>query len=199
MLRLLVTGDSAAAGVGAPDQNTALLGRVVSQLSDSYTVRWTLHAVTGATTDSTITRLRSLAADSYDVVLTSLGVNDVTAGVGRSVWRRQQKELRELLRDRFNSQLVVVSGLPPVDVFPALPQPLRWYLGRRARQFDRDLQGDVEEDSWASYLQLDLPRDLRLMASDGFHPGPGAYAAWGRMAAGMILSKLGARYRRDQK
>lgn len=189
-LRLLITGDSAAAGVGASSQQEALLGRVVSQLSRNYTVRWTLEAVTGATTRTTLTRLRTLAESPFDVVLTSLGVNDVTAGVRRNVWRQQQKELRELLRDRFGSPMIVVSGLPPVDFFPALPQPLRWYLGRRARQFDRDLQGDMEHESAASYLGFDLPRDLRLMASDGFHPGPGAYQAWGAMAARMIMSKL---------
>jgi hypothetical protein len=33
----------------------------------------------------------------------------------------------------------VLSGLPPMHRFPALPQPLRWYVGSRARDFNRVL------------------------------------------------------------
>lgn len=189
-LSLLITGDSAAAGVGAAHQRSALLGHVVAGLATRYTVDWTLQAVTGATTESTLKKLKSIGGKQYDVVLTSLGVNDITGGINRSRWRQQQGELRRLLRNQFHSRLLVVSGLPPVDSFPALPQPLRWYLGRRARQFDRDLQQDVSRDPSATFLSLDMPRDHRLMASDGFHPGPKAYEVWGKNAAETTLQAL---------
>ena len=41
-LRLLVLGDSAAAGGGAATQTEALLGHVVTPLADSYQVQWQL-------------------------------------------------------------------------------------------------------------------------------------------------------------
>ena len=46
---------------------------------------------------------------------------------------------------------VVLSGLPPMHAFPALPQPLRTYIGSRAKRLDAVL--------------------ARLMAgaADGFH------------------------------
>jgi hypothetical protein len=87
--------------------------------------------------------------------------------------------------------LIVVSGLPPVDGFPALPQPLRWYLGLRAKQFSRDLQRDVEADTNCSFIDLAATRDTSLMAIDGFHPGPGVYALWGQQVADRIGSALG--------
>ena len=50
LLRLLVAGDSAAAGVGAQTQDDALTGRIVAGLAPSFHVRWKLLAFTGAMT-----------------------------------------------------------------------------------------------------------------------------------------------------
>jgi lysophospholipase L1-like esterase len=70
--------------------------------------------------------------------------------------------------------------------FPALPQPLRWHIGGRATQFNRDLENDVAADYGAHFVDLRFTTDLSLMASDGFHPGPGMYAEWGKRVAELI-------------
>ena len=189
LLRLLVLGDSAAAGVGASHQDEALLGRLTTTLSDEYTVQWNLFAKTGATTASTLRRLQKLDAGPFDVAVLSLGVNDVTSGVSRRAWRIRQAELRNNLRSNHGVNRFVVSGLPPVHGFPALPQPLRWYLGSRAREFDRDLERHVAAEEGVTFLSLQFTEDTSLMASDGFHPGPGVYSEWGRRA-GVAVSDL---------
>lgn len=182
LLRLLVLGDSAVAGVGAKHQDEALLGRLVAALSASFTVEWRLFAETGATTASTLERLQDLDGGPFDVAVTSLGVNDITAQVGRRAWLEQQAELRRRLHTSFGVARIVVCGLPPVHGFPALPQPLRWYLGTIARKFDHDLQRDVEGEHGVSFLSLRFTEDANLMSSDGFHPGPGIYREWARRA-----------------
>ena len=185
-LRLLVAGDSSAAGVGAAHQDEALLGRLVESLSTSFTVHWRLVARTGATTASTLRHLSDLDAGPFDVAVTSLGVNDVTSGVTREAWRAQQVALRELLRTRFGVTDIIVSGLPPIHGFPALPQPLRWWLGVRARVFDDDLKHDVEGGGGVSFLSLRFTEDVNMMASDGFHPGPDVYREWARRACAAV-------------
>lgn len=189
-LSLLVTGDSAAAGVGAQSQQQALLGQIVEGLADRFTVRWKLHAATGATTASTIARLRDLAPTTFDVIVTSLGVNDVTAMVRRAKWLDQQKLLRQEMIELFRPKLILLSGFPPVHSFPALPQPLRWYLGRRSTEFDRLLAREVAQESQIRHLPLSFAHGEELMASDGFHPGPPAYALWGQHVAETILHEL---------
>lgn len=188
-LRLLILGDSAAAGVGAPHQDQALLGQVVLRLSDNFRVTWRLLARNGNTTSTVVELLNSQPAQSYDVAVTSLGVNDVTSLVGRNQWRRQQAELRTILKKKFGVGLVIVSGLPPLHGFPALPQPLRWCLGTRATQFNRRLETDVVADGTATFLDLRFTSDTSLMASDGFHPGPGIYAQWGQRVAALIAKE----------
>jgi len=138
-LRLLVAGDSAAAGVGAASQDEALCGRLVAQLSGRRSLEWRLEARTGHTTADAHRHLADLPEDRFDVVVLSLGVNDVTGGVGRSRWMVRQAALADMLQARFAPRAVLFTALPPMHLFPALPQPLRWYLGARARDFNAAL------------------------------------------------------------
>lgn len=187
-LRLLVLGDSAAAGVGVAHQDHALAGLLVGILSERYCVQWRLEAVSGATTAATLERIAGMESEDYDVAVTSLGVNDVIVNGGLTAWRQRQRRLREVLRESFGINRLIITGLPPMANFPALPQPLRWYLGRRARQFDAALEQDLQGESGIQYLDLEFVNDMSLMAEDGFHPGPEVYRAWADNSARLILN-----------
>ena len=189
LLRLLVVGDSAAAGVGVSRQDEALLGQLVSRLADRYRVEFALQAKTGLTTADTLRRLEEMLPGHYDVAVTSLGVNDVLALTGLGTWLARQRRLRRLLREKFGVRLTVLSGLPPVHSFPALPQPLRWHLGSRATEFNDALGEDVAAESDACLVNLRFTADAGMMASDGFHPGAPIYAEWAARAARIILAR----------
>ena len=188
-LRVLITGDSGAAGVGAASQDEALLGQLVSRLAADYSVSWNLQATSGHTTAQTLERLEELPAQHFDVAVTSLGVNDTISMASLSGWRRRQARLRQLLRDKFSVQKLIVSGLPPVHGFPALPQPLRWHVGSRATQLHRALARDVAAEPDARFIDLRFSEDMAMMASDGFHPGPQIYAEWARLTAEAICRR----------
>ncbi len=185
-LRLLVLGDSAGAGVGAGSQEEALTGRIVAALRDRFRVEYRLIARSGASTASTIRHLERLEPFAVDAVVTSLGVNDVTGDVSVASFLETQCQLHDLLRAKLGARLILASGIPPMDRFPALPQPLRWYLGARARELDRALAAALPDGRGAEYLAVAGELDAGHMAADGFHPGPAVYAAWGTAAAGRI-------------
>ncbi|MFM8392480.1 MAG: SGNH/GDSL hydrolase family protein, partial [Acidobacteriota bacterium] len=192
-LRLLILGDSAAAGVGAASQDEALAGRLVDRLRRDYHVDWRLEAHTGATTRQTIARLRRIGRSGqtrFDVLLTSLGVNDLTRNVGETDWLASQRELLDLAREDLGVRLLLVTTIPPIGHFPALPHPLRWYLGRRADRFNHLLRQKLEDEPATSLIDLRFSLDARLMASDGFHPGPEIYDEWARHAAELIRTRL---------
>ena len=188
-LRLLIAGDSGAAGVGAPSQDEALLGQLITNLATDFSVTWNLQATSGHTTTGTLERLEQLPQQHFDVAVTSLGVNDSISMVSLGNWRKRQARLRELLRTRFSVDTLIVSGLPPVHGFPALPQPLRWHIGARATQLDRALARDVGAEPDTHFIDLRFSEDMALMASDGFHPGPAIYAEWARRVAAAIRAR----------
>ena len=191
-LRLLIVGDSAAAGVGAPSQEVALLGQLVDALSADGPVDWRLEARTGATAAGTRLHLAKLVPQRFDVAVTSLGLNDVTGGRAPADVLADLVAVVELLRTRFGVRHVVVSGIPPVGEFPALPQPLRGYLGRRAQAVDEALAKWAATAPDVEHLPLDFARDQAAipsaMAADGFHPGPALYAIWARALAERITA-----------
>jgi lysophospholipase L1-like esterase len=181
-----VLGDSAGAGVGATLHEEALAGRIVAGLRGRFRVEWRVVARTGATTASTLRYLERLASFATDAVVTSLGVNDVTGDVAPALFLQRQAMLHALLRDKFGARLILASGVPPMERFPALPQPLRWYLGARARELDRALARALPDGRGAEYLPLAGELGEGHMAADGFHPGAEVYAAWGLAAAERI-------------
>lgn len=188
-LRLLVVGDSSAAGVGAVSQSQALLGHLTQSLARHYTVQYRLVAQTGATTRDTLKVLADRTAESWDAIVTALGVNDLTGQRDKTAWLADQQRLIDLLRAQFNPHVILISSLPPMHRFPALPQPLRWHLGNGARRFNTALE-ELSSANAALFLPLDFSMRPDQMASDGFHPGPDIYAAWGRRAAGRIHEGL---------
>jgi lysophospholipase L1-like esterase len=186
VLRLLIVGDSAAAGVGAATQGEALSGRLVERLADDYQVSWKLWARSGLDSQGLLELLEQHPPEPFDVALLSIGVNDVTSSLTLDQWLARQRRLMTLLCDRFAVRQIVVSPLPPMHLFPALPQPLRWFLGFRARAFNAhlaDLATGVDE---CTMLSTPLAPRPGLMASDGFHPGPLLYRQWADDAARVI-------------
>lgn len=178
-LRLLVLGDSAAAGVGVNTQQEALAGHLAKRLEERFRVFWKVEAQTGATTRSTIARLNTVSPEQFNAVAISLGVNEVTCGRRVRTWLAELDELAGLLRGKFGVQRMFWSGVPAMHQFPSLPQPLNWYLGSRARLLDSVLQSWAQPQSDCEFIAAPASNYASLMASDGFHPGPKVYELWG--------------------
>ena len=188
-LSLLILGDSAAAGVGVETQQDALSGAIISELQDEYLISWKLHAKTGDTTKQVFQALQHLEQQNYDVVVTSIGVNDVTKLTSANSWIKQQKQLFEYIQARFQPKLIIVSGVPPMQHFPALPNPLAWLFGKYAEQMNQVLYKWVEAQNQFRFIQYDIESFQALnlpMASDGFHPSKEIYAIWGQQVAALV-------------
>lgn len=113
--------------------------------------------IAGDSAAAVIARLEAAAAEPYDVALLSVGVNDVTAFTPVGKWLAQQTRLVVLLKSRFGVQHVLLTGLPPMHAVPALPEPLRWYLGARARLLNEGLVGLAAADEACEVVAPRLP------------------------------------------
>lgn len=188
-LSLLILGDSAAAGVGVETQQDALSGAIISELKDQYLINWKLHAKTGDTTKQVFQALQYLEPQNYDVVVTSIGVNDVTKLTSANSWIKQQKQLFKHIQAHFQPKLIIVSGVPPMQHFPALPNPLAWLFGKYAEQMNQVLYKWLESQNQFKFIQYDIESFQAMnlpMASGGFHPGKEIYAIWGQQIAALV-------------
>jgi lysophospholipase L1-like esterase len=187
-LRLLVAGDSSAAGVGVARQEQAVVGHLVRALhrATGRRIEWQLHARTGLTTRGVHALLAEAEPFGADVAVVITGVNDVIDQVTTRRAVRDRAALADWLLGTAGVRHVVFAPLPPVHRFPLLPEPLRRVMGADARRHDAALARWAATRSDVSHAAFDLDLDAAGMASDGFHPGEPVYRACGEALAGHV-------------
>jgi lysophospholipase L1-like esterase len=189
-LRVLIIGDSSAAGVGVETQDQALAGQLAQALSVDHRVTWRLEARTGVTSAKCLKRLRQTEPETFDVAVIALGVNDATRLLPTRAWVRTGQEIRAHLRRAFDVRHIYVTSLPPLGEFPLLPQPLARVLGQHADRMAYAQQEAVAQEDQTDLVTFDLPLEPDLMAKDGFHPGPEVYRLWAQEVARRIRRDL---------
>ncbi|MCO5121731.1 MAG: SGNH/GDSL hydrolase family protein [Burkholderiaceae bacterium] len=189
-LRLLLLGDSSAAGVGVADQADALAGRLVARLAADHRVIWRLEAGTGDRLADLLVRLDPLAREDFDAVVVAIGVNDATARTRVAAWRDGLRRLLADLRARFGDPLVLVCAIPPMQVFPALPRPLAGWLGMAAARLNEATHAVLAHEPRAHPVRFDFDPDPRWMCEDGFHPSAAGYHRWAGAVADALRERM---------
>lgn len=187
--RLLVYGDSIAAGVGAGTFPKALAGQLAVALSERLdaTLRWESRGYIGANARRLLTRLDGETfAGPFDFVVLSVGVNDVTSLTPITDWEVSLEKLLERIGRTCGSPTIALAGIPDMGRFPLLPQPLRSVLGLRSRQLDA--AGRRIADTLAHVVHVPVEFELRpdTFSADGYHPSETSYRAF----AGTIADAL---------
>ena len=177
VLRLLVAGDSSAAGVGVTTQREALAQQLARSLAArcKVQVHWQLLARTGLTTAGTLALLQAQPGLQADLAAIVTGVNDVVDQVPSHHAVATREALANWLRNAAGVQHVAFCPLPPVHAFPGLPQPLRWVAGADAHRHNRALRDWAATRSDLSMVDMALTMGADSMARDGFHPGVAGY------------------------
>lgn len=178
-LRLLIAGDSSAAGVGVVTQREALATQLAATLAQQCRARveWRLLAKSGLTTAQTLHLLQREPAQQVhaDLAVIVTGVNDVVDQVPSHRAVAARESLANWLRNGAGVQHVVFAPLPPIHRFPGLPQPLRWVAGADARRHNAAMARWVRTRGDVTLVEMELPLELTMMADDGFHPGKPVY------------------------
>lgn len=189
-LRLLIVGDSSAAGVGVVHQREALAGQLSARLAESCGARveWRLVAQSGLTTAQTLQLLQREPHWHAELAVVVTGVNDVIDQVPSHHAVSARATLANHLRNGWGVRHVSFAPLPPVHQFPGLPQPLRWIAGSDARRHNRALADWAETRGDVSMVRIDMPVNRGVMARDGFHPGEPVY----RYCAAAIAEHIAA-------
>lgn len=156
ILRILFVGDSSAAGVGVDHQDSALAMQTAALVAEriGITVEWQLVAKSGVNTNDALSLLSTNDLRPADLLVTALGVNDVTSQRSPRQFLADYKALVNEVARRVGARTVVVNGVPPLHVATAVPQPLRWYLGQYARRLDACLRHWASSNGSLSYVSL---------------------------------------------
>lgn len=196
-LRILGIGESPVAGVGVANYEEAITAQLAKALAGKLdaAVAWQALGQNGARLSWARQALPAFlqtqihASPAWDVILVAFGVNDTTSFCPVNSYRAELQSLLDELQMMLKpSGLIVLAGVPPMQVFPALPAPLRQVLGMKARALDQ-----INREMSASRQRvLHLPftpslQDARLMAEDGYHPSALGVSIWAKELAKTFL------------
>ena len=179
-LRLLALGDSPFAGVAIERIEATMPVRLARLVGDACgrAVAWRIVARSGATVRAVLTELwPRVTTPPFDLILVSVGVNDVTGLTRRRAFASDLTRLLRGLGTTSPDALVVLLGVPPMQAFPLLPQPLRAWLGGRSQALDR-VGRECAVRAGALHLPFETVPSPELFAADGFHPSPEGNALW---------------------
>lgn len=185
-LNLLAIGDSIIDGVGTghiehslPVQFAAAMASVTGRR-----VHWRVEGQTGFTVDDVLALLESIdQVTQPDLVLVSVGVNNVTRLSSTRYWRTRLKQLLDSLQKRWPGARIVFAGLPPMALFPLPPQPLRFTLGMRAATLDRIAAELIDEYPKVIHVPTRINPKEHGFCEDGFHPSAQSCALWAKELA----------------
>lgn len=180
-VKLLLCGDSAAAGAGITQQDQALAGHLTRALAVARPVNWQLVAQNGICCQGLVQILQGVPAQSFDQIYVSIGVNNVTAMTSQRKYRGQCRELLTLLSTRFQSPRIIISAIPPMQYFTALPWPLNYWLGLKAQLLNNTLANELVNWPNAVLIDAKIPLAADLLAEDGFHPSAKGAAVWAQL------------------
>lgn len=189
-LRVVGIGDSIIAGVGAatPDATlTATLSQALYQRL-GIGVAWSAYGKIAADTRKITGEVATRAPpDGAELILISAGVNDITGLRTRAAWLESMEALVARLAASCPRAQILIVGLPPLELFPALPTPLSTVLGWRARYFEAAIAKQAREWPNVEYVPIDIRPSAGDFASDGFHPSEQSYATLGSLLAQRVL------------
>lgn len=196
-LKLLIFGDSSAAGVGVSSQAQALSGTLTRELlkrEPNLTVQWKVLAKSGASSRAALELLEGYE-QLHDIAVVLMGVNDIVDQVPLALAIKAREQLVRRLRKQCRVQHVLFVGLPPVHQFPLLRQPLRYMSGAEAKRLDRAVAHWVEQSHTAlaqeglrvTHIPIQIKVHAGNMAADGFHPGPQVYERCAVQIANALL------------
>ena len=187
-LRMLWLGDSTAAGLGASAANQTVPRRVASALHRQ--VDLVSYSVSGFRLGDVLKyELARVAALHPDIVLISIGANDVVHLTSTTTFRHEYERFVQGLPDGVR---LVILGVPDMGATPRFAQPLRAIAGWRGRVLD-SVARSVAKSWGAIYVDIAgttgpvMRSDThRYFAADHYHPGDEGYTLW----ANAVLARL---------
>ena len=182
-LRYTVLGDSTAVGQGANYADGIAVRSTVHLAQKSHAVRMNNYGVSGARMNDVLTRQIPQITERPDIVLISIGANDITHFSSVSAVRNDMSGAIQQLRRKNSSVVIIITGVPAMGSVSRFPQPLRYLAGLQTTRMNKmftelSVQQQVTLAPIAEKTGATFAHNHQLFAQDNFHPNKAGYSLW---------------------
>ena len=190
--KILGLGESPMAGVGIAKHSLTLTGLTAVKLNKllGCSVKWEILAESGLSLKNLNKLIGEQLGKNSNLVLVSMGGNDVFQLTPPWVWKNNINTCVKLLFEKENKPLILFSPVPPVGRFPAIPNPLRIMFSFWGLLLQASLAQTINSMDNAYLLDERFPEGKEYYLEDGIHPSPLAYDPWSEKLAIMTLELL---------
>ena len=188
-LRIAVVGDSTAAGCGVGSHDNGFAGCLAREITarTQWPVQWQVVGQFGATARRIRYRLLPRLGEDLNVAVLLAGGNDVMSRRSPGEWRDDLSAIVDGLTDR--ADYVVVAGLPPFALIPAIPASLGRYLSERAAALDEISRQICTGCAGATWVCMTGAPPAGFFSADRFHPSATGYQLWAQAVADHLVPR----------
>lgn len=174
--KLLILGESTAAGIGASEPKFTLAGHLNSLLDKEYQI-YNL-GKKGLRVSQALPLLDeqlNLKRSKFDGVLLFLGANDCFRLTHPSQFKVDMGLLIKQVKANFAPDWIYLADIPPVQHFPAFPKLLQSYLNTQRSFLQKEMIEISQNQDDILFDKITLEINAEFFASDLIHPSDIGY------------------------
>ena len=180
----VILGDSTAVGQGG-DYDRGIATQTAAHIaSKGKAVTYQNFAVSGARANDVLTKQLSGALERKpDIVLISIGANDLTHFTSLSSIKKDMQSIVDKLWQANPDCAIVITGTPQMGTVLRFPQPAKYFAGVRTGQMNKVFEQLARQNNLvfariAEKTGKTFGDNPKLFAADKFHPNNDGYAVW---------------------
>lgn len=174
--KLLIIGESTAAGVGASSPKHTLAEYIHTLFGESYQV--VNFGKNGLQAQNFIEFLTSSLPGSqrtFEGILLFLGANDCFRMTHPRQFSQSIKQILDFLQQHHSPKWIYLAAIPPVHLFPAFSKIARFYLKRQRDFLASELSLLPHHVPFLIYSESEFDPDDTFFAADQIHPSDLGY------------------------
>lgn len=189
--KLLILGESTAAGVGAKEVNQTLAGHFNQLFQNQYNIlNLGKNGIRAKELWPYFHKKLEKEKGDFKGVFIFIGANDCFKLSSPALFRKALVRLIHRLEDQFTPEWIYLADIPPVQLFPAFPPILKHYLKNQRNFLCNELEGIAAENAKIIYKKININLDHDFFCEDQVHPSGKGYKAIAEFSHKCISEKL---------
>lgn len=174
---ILIIGESTAAGVGASTQDKTFGAQVFHQSNQEYNVHnLGKNGLKAGKLRRLLVHAKPEIPSKFEFAIILIGANDCFKFTPPGRFKNQLLEFIKLLQNEKSVKRIIIPSIAPVQHFPSIPGPMRFFLGLHRSILTRELKSLGKKIPALDFNNFKIEMTSDLLASDGIHPSDNGYA-----------------------
>ncbi|MFN3760300.1 MAG: SGNH/GDSL hydrolase family protein [Algoriphagus aquaeductus] len=174
--RVLVLGESTAAGVGASTFEKTLAGHLSGLFGNDFTIE--NYGRNGLRVREAYTLLKNLRTENpkkINGVILFLGANDCFRVTQPTAFKRELKHLINRIESESHPEWIYLADIPPVHLFPAFSDKMRDFLKIQRQFLQNEMIELARENAKIVFEPLSVEISPGFFSEDQIHPSDLGY------------------------